>query len=197
MARQIPRATYGGPSAWWRYTHRMPPRDRSTAFTRAITTIAILLSAVSLRAAPGGDACKLLSEKEVSAALGVQVDTGTVRLLGHPEFCIWREHGQSNALARNVQVSLLTQLQFETGKTPLPNIPKSPEAGIGDEAYFTNTPGVGYILTVKKGSTYFRVQARPIPGFSRKKGSGAEEHAIDEKFKTVERAVASDILKKL
>ena len=175
----------------------MQPRDRGTASPRAITTIAILLIAVPLCAAPGGDACKLLTEKEVSAALGVEVDTGTARLAGHPEFCIWREHGQSNALARNVQVSLLSQQQFEIGKTPLPNIPKSAEPGIGDEAYFTNTPGVGYILSVNKGSTYFRVQARPIPGFSRKKGSDAEEHALDEKFKTVERVIASDILKKL
>ena len=136
-------------------------------------------------------------KRSLCAALGVEVDTGTVRLTGHPEFCIWREHGQSNALARNVQVSLLTQQQFEIGKTPLPNIPKSVEPGIGDEAYFANTPGVGYILSVKKGSNYFRVQARPIPGFSRKKGSDAEEQAVVEKFKTVERVIASDILKKL
>lgn len=175
----------------------MQPGDRRTVSTRAITNIGLLLIAVSLRAAPGGDACKLVTEKEVSAALGVEVDIGTTRLPGHPEFCIWRERGQSNALARNVQVSLLTQQQFEIGKTPLPNIRKSPEPGIGDEAYFTNTPGVGYILSVKKGSSYFRVQARPIQGFSRKKGSDAEEQAIDEKFKTVELAIASDILKKL
>jgi hypothetical protein len=159
--------------------------------------MAILSVAVPLRAAPGGDACKLLAEKEVSAALGVEVDTGTVQLPGHPEFCIWREHGQSKALARNVQVSLLTQQQFEIGKTPLPNIPKTAEPGIGDEAYFTKTPGIGYILSFKKGSTYFRVQARPIPGFSHEKGSDAQEHAFDEKYKTVERAIASDILKKL
>ena len=175
----------------------MQPRDRGAALPRAIATIAILWMVVPLRAAPGGDACKLLAKEEVSAALGVEVDAGTARLTGHPEFCIWREHGQSSALARNVQVSLLTQQQFETGKTPLPNIPKSAEPGIGDEAYFTNTPGVGYILSVRKGSTCFRVQARPIAGFSRKKGSDAEEHALDEKFKTVERVIASDILKKL
>jgi hypothetical protein len=153
--------------------------------------------AVTARAAPAGDACKLLTTPEVAAALGVEVDPGAVRVPGHPEFCIWREHGQSNALARNVQLSLLTQQQFETGKTPLPNLPKTAESGIGDEAYFANTPGIGYILSVKKGATYFRVEARPIQGFSRKKGSDAEEHALDEKFKTVERAIANDILKKL
>ena len=78
-------------------------------------------------------------------------------------------------------MSLLTQQQFETGKTPLPNIPKSPESGIGDDAYFAKTPGLGYILSVKKGATYFRVEARPILGFTHKKGSGVEEKTLDEK----------------
>lgn len=163
----------------------------------AITGTAMLLIALTAHAAPVGDACKLLTSAEVSAALGVEVDAGTVRIPGHPEYCIWRERGQSNALARNVQVSLLTQQQFDTGKTPLPNIPKTPESGIGDDAYFSKTPGVGYILTVRKAGTYFRVEARPIPGFSHKKGNDAEEHALDEKFKTVERTIANEIIKRL
>ena len=170
----------------------MKLRHRIIAFSLAILSIAVAVSAGTL-----GDACKLLTAPQVSAALGAEVDPGTVRLPGHPEYCIWREHGQSNALARNVQVSMLTQQQFEIGKTPLPNIPKSPESGIGGDAYFLKTPGVGYILSVKKGATYFRVQARPIAGFSHNKRSDAEEKAQDEKFKAVERAIASDIIKKL
>ena len=153
--------------------------------------------ALAAHAAPGGDACSLLTVAQVSAALGVQVDPGVVRMPGHAEFCIWREHGQSEALARNVQLTLLTQQQYDTGKTPLPKIPKTPESGIGDEAYFANTPGIGYILSVKKGATYFRVQARPIKGFSHNKGSDAEEQALGEKYKSVERAIAADVLKKL
>jgi hypothetical protein len=175
----------------------MHTRRRITASPLALASAAILLIAVTLRAAAGGDACKLLTTAEVSAALGVDVDPGTVRLPGHTEFCIWREHGQPDERARNVQVTLLTQQQFETGKTPLPTIPKSPESGIGDEAYFAKMPGFGYILTVKKGATYFRVQARPITGFSHKKGSDAQEQALDEKYKSVERAIASVIMKKL
>ena len=157
----------------------------------------MLWIALAVHAASGGDACKLLTAAEVSAALGVEVDPGTLRIPGHPEYCIWREHGQSNALARNVQVSLLTPQQFDMGKMPLPNVPKTPESGTGDEAYFARTPGIGYVLTVRKGATCFRVEARPIPGFSHQKGSGAGEHAMDEKYQSVERAIANDIIKKL
>ena len=157
----------------------------------------MLWIAPTVRAALGADACNLLTAAEVSAALGVEVDAGAVRIPGHPEYCIWREHGQSNALARNVQVSLLTRQQFDIGKTPLPNVPKAPESGIGDEAYFARTPGIGYTLTVRKGAACFRVEARPIPGFSYKKGSDAGEHALDEKYKAVERAIANGIIKKL
>jgi hypothetical protein len=168
---------------------------------RRCLSLLLGLAAISIPvvvgAAPAGDACKLLTQAQVSSALGVEVEPGAVRLPGHPEFCIWREHGQSAALARNVQVSLLTERQYEVGKTPLPNIPKTPEGGIGDDAYFAKTPGIGYILTVKKGATYFRVEARPIPGFSHQKGSDAAEQALDEKYKAVERAIASDILEKL
>jgi hypothetical protein len=166
---------------------------------RYLTTpaTAVILLVAAAHAAPGGDACKLLTTAQVSAALGVEVDPGTVRMPGHAEFCIWREHGQSEALARNVQLTLLTQQQYETGKTPLPKIPKTPESGIGDEAYFAKTPGIGYILTVKKGGNYFRVQARPIQGFSHNKGTEAQEQALDEKYKSVERAIANDVLKKL
>lgn len=147
--------------------------------------------------AAAGDACALLTTAQVAAALGVQVDPGALRIPNHREFCIWREHGKEEAAARNVQVSLLTAQQYNIGKTPVSGIPKTPESGLGDEAYFTKTPGVGPILSVKKGAAYFRVQVRPIPGFSHSKGTEAEEKALDDKYKAVERTIAHDILQKL
>lgn len=59
----------------------MQPRDRSAASRRGITTIAM---AVPLLAALGGDACQLLTEKEVSAALGVDAGAAAARLKGIP-----------------------------------------------------------------------------------------------------------------
>jgi hypothetical protein len=151
----------------------------------------------SARAAAAADACQLLTAAQVSSALGVEVDPGTPSIPNHPEHCIWREHGKEQTIAKNLQLSLLTDRQYEVGKTGLPSIPKTPESGLGDEAYFAKTPGIGLILTVKKGSTYFRVQARPIQGFSHNKGTPAQEQALDEKYKSVERTIAHEVLKKI
>jgi hypothetical protein len=143
-----------------------------------------------------GDACKLLTAAQVSSALGVQVDEGAYSLPGHSQFCIWKEHGQSDMTAQNVQVHYLTSRQYEAPKTG--PYAKGSEGGLGDEAYWGNTPGIGFTLSVKKGSTYFRVQSRPIPaGMARKSDTPADKAKWEEREKTVEKAIASEVLKKL
>jgi hypothetical protein len=143
-----------------------------------------------------GDACKLLSAAQVSIILGVQVDEGVYSLPGHAQFCVWTEHGKSQAIAQNAQINFLTSRQFELPKTG--PYAKGSESGLGDEAYWAYTPGIGFTLSVKKGSTYFRVQSRPIPeGMARKSDTPADKAKWDEKTKTVERAIATEVLKKL
>ncbi len=143
-----------------------------------------------------GDACKLLSAAQVSAVLGVQVDEGAYEAPGHPQFCIWREHGKPSEVAQSVQVFLNTPHQFTAAKTG--PFSKGPESGLGDDAYWGNTPGIGYTLSVQKGGTYFRVQSRPIPkGVTRKADSPEDKAKWDEKEKAVDRTVAMEILEKL
>jgi hypothetical protein len=143
-----------------------------------------------------GDACKLLAAAQVSTILGVQVDDGAYSLPGHSQFCIWREHGKSEGIAQNVQVNFLTSRQYEAAKTG--PFAKGSESGLGAEAYWANTPGIGFTLSVKKGGTYYRVQSRPIPGgMARKADTPADKAKWDEKEKTVERAIATEVLKKL
>jgi len=143
-----------------------------------------------------GDACKLLNAAQVSNVLGVQVDEGTYSIPGHSQFCVWREHGQPEMMAQNVQVSFLTANQFEAPKTG--PFAKGPESGLGDEAYWSSTPGIGSILSVRRAGTYFRVQSRPIPkGVARKSDTPADKAKWDEKEKTVERAIATEVLKRL
>ena len=143
-----------------------------------------------------GDACKLLTSSQVSSVLGVQVDEGTYSLPGHTQSCVWREHGQPNTTAQNVQVHFLTLRQYEAPKSG--PFAKGSENGLGDAAYWAYTPGIGFTLSVKKGSTYFRVQSRPIPqGMARKSDTPADKAKWDEKEKTVERALGAEVLKKL
>jgi len=161
-------------------------------------TMLMGLAAVAIAAIPeaSGDACKLLTAQQVSAALGVSVDEGQYEIPGHTQFCSWNEHGKPAMTAQNVRVNLLTAQQYELPKAG--PFAKGPESGIGDEAYWAYTPGIGYTLSVKKGSAYMRLQSRPIPEGMARKSDTPEEHAKwDEKAKAVERAMALNALNKL
>jgi hypothetical protein len=143
-----------------------------------------------------GDACKLLTAAQVSTALGVQVDEGAYIDATHPEFCIWRERGKHPMVAQNVEVHFMTARQFEAPKTG--PFARGSESGLGDEAYWSYTTGVGFSLSIKKGSTYIRVQSRPIPkGMARSPDAAALKAQGDEKAKTVEKAIGAEVLKSL
>lgn len=156
------------------------------------------LCAVAMAEVPeaNGDACKLLRAAQVSSVLAVPVDEGTYSLPGHTQFCIWKEHGKPDMTAQNVQVNFLTSRQYELPKTGA--FAKGSENKLGDEAYWAYTPGIGFTLSVKKGGTYFRVQSRPIPqGMARKSDTPADKAKWVEREKSVERAIAAEVLKRL
>jgi hypothetical protein len=143
-----------------------------------------------------GDACKLVTAAQVSAVLGVPVDEGAYGLPGHTQFCVWRERGKSQMLAQNVQVNILTARQYDLAKTG--PFAKGPESGVGDEAYWALTPGIGFTLSIRKGSKYIRVQSRPIPdGVARRSDTPADKAKWEEKEKTVEKAMGAQALKNL
>ena len=156
------------------------------------------LCTAALAAIPeaSGDACKLLTAAQVSSVLGVQFDEGAYTLPGNSQFCTWTQHNKSEMTAQCVQVNCLTTRQYEAPKTgPLA---KGSENGLGEDAYWAYSPGTGFTLSVKKGSTYFRVQSRlNSQGVARKSDTSADEAKWNEKQKTIERAIGSEVLKKL
>jgi len=166
-----------------------------------VALIAVVLSAGAASAmAPAGvdaagspDACALLSQAEIGAMLGVAVDPGERLLPNEPRFCTWREHGKDPMKARNVRLSLLSDREYNIGKTPLPTVTRTPESGLGDEAYFSKAKGMVFNLSVRKGTTYFRVQARSNPEAFAKSNTDA----IDQKDKEIDLAVARALIKKL
>ena len=163
-----------------------------TAFTIALAAHA----SVTAAAEPAGDACKLLSASQVTGVLGVPVTDGAYRMPGHTQYCIWREQGKPEALAQNVQVNFLSVREYDLLKTG--TFAKGAETGIGDEAYWTNAPGIGFILSIKKGGTYLRVQSRPIPeGMARRSDTPADKAKWEDKERTVEKAIAALVLKQL
>lgn len=132
-------------------------------------------------AAPAVDPCSLLTPSQVGDVLGVSVGPGQ-KVAGN--LCHWSAPGQ--ATGRNGKKVLLTlqdERAFTYAKMPVGHgITKTPVTGIGDDAVYGTTPGVGTTLAVKKGSVAFVVH---VTGFT------------DDEIKAKEKTLALEVLSKL
>jgi hypothetical protein len=136
------------------------------------------------------DACSLLTQAQISAALGVSMGAGE-HAGPVTQTCTWYEPGgsASKPSAKKVMLDVFGQMgsltpadRFNNGKTPIKGITKTPVNGIGDGAYFITTPGIGTALNVKKGSSAFQVR---VSGFS------------SDQIQPMEKAIAQNIVARL
>ena len=122
--------------------------------------LVLALVSFDTRAWAQSDACTLLTPAEVSQHLGVTVRPG----VHIPELakitCGWSVSNPPKIDEPKVVVSVKTVESFNTGKTPVPNIQKTPVTGVGDEAYSATVPPFGTTLSVRKGKTAFSVSVR-------------------------------------
>lgn len=157
------------------------------------STLALALIACTSAQAASNDACVLLAPAQVAAALGASVNDGEPISPTHREYCSFEEAGKAGGSGRNVHISIIDERKFTLGKTAFSGIEKTPESGLGDEAYWSKARGMVYVLSVRKGSSYFRVQSRTNKDAFAK----ANTPALDEQDKAVDRKLALEILKKL
>jgi len=132
---------------------------RPIAFTVAL--IGSILVSCTARSFAAGEACTLLTQIQVSAALEVPVDAGTP--IGRPSACQWTGKGRFATLTITQPLAGKSAVdRFNAGKTSkLPGITTEPVSGVGDEAYyvyFSNTTRAGLGLVVKKGSSAFEIR---------------------------------------
>ena len=151
-----------------------------------------LIVCTSVHAA-SNDACALLTPAQVSTALGATVGDGEPISPTHREYCSLDEAGKAGGSGRNAHLSIIDQRKFTVGKTPMSGIETMPESGLGDEAYWSKARGMVYVLSVRKGGSYIRVQSRTNKDAFAK----ANTPALDEEDKAVDRKLALEILKKL
>lgn len=158
--------------------------------------IAVIIAATVLtvssgtRATTTDDACSLLTQSQVSAALGIPMGAGQVippNVPGRPaptssKMCGWNQPGSDTPSAKRVVLAIMTTQSFATGKTPVQGITKAPVTALGDDAYYITTPGLGTGLNVQKGN--FALQVR-VYGFP------------EDQIKTMEKALADNALAKL
>jgi hypothetical protein len=159
----------------------------------AITVAAFLLlvvgSARVVQAAPPTDACSLLTSAKVSAVLGVSVGAGEKIVPNSTTLCGWEVPGEKSLDRKRVVLSIYAQMgsrtpvqRFNAAKTPVPGVTKEPVSGVGDDAIFATTPGLGTGLIFRKGDAAFDLRVYGFP--------------IDQ-LKAKEKALAQEVLGKL
>jgi hypothetical protein len=133
-------------------------------------------------AAPPGDACSLLTQDQVSAALGVSVAAGQGIV---PKLCQWSQPAKPGADVMKLDLTIITMDGFTGAKTERGPVTTTPVSGLGDEAYyFAMASGDRMTLRVKKGSVALSIRVY---------GGGL---SVDQ-IKAKERALAPAILAKL
>ncbi|HEV3513882.1 MAG TPA: hypothetical protein VGS05_19400 [Candidatus Sulfotelmatobacter sp.] len=133
-----------------------------------LTIVVVSLFALGLcssqRAYAGGaatDPCSLLTQAQVSVALGVNVDPGKPIT---PTMCGWSTSNQP----KKVALLISNANAFGFAKTPFDSREKAvPASSICDDAVYSfptaSTSGVSTTLYVKKGNSYFVVHLNGFP----------------------------------
>jgi hypothetical protein len=107
-------------------------------------------------AAPPDDACSLLTQAQVSAAVSVSVGAGAYQGT-YKKTCTWNAVSPATKSAKWVTLMLEGLDTYQAGKlAPVKTIVVTPISGIGDDTYYLSVgPNVG--LIVKKGNVAFKV----------------------------------------
>jgi hypothetical protein len=132
---------------------------RLIAFTVAL--IGGILVSYTARSFASGEACTLITQIQVSAALEVPVGAGTP--IASPSTCQWIGKGRFATLTITQPLGGKSPVdRFNAGKTStMPGITIEPISGVGDDAYyvyFSNTTRAGLGLVVRKGSSAFEIR---------------------------------------
>lgn len=139
-------------------------------------------STFAVGAVQSGDACALLTQAQVSAALGVSVEPGKPIVAGNSRVCGWAPPGGPKIDGKKLTATVMTTRAFDLGKTPMEGIVKEPVSGVGDDAIYITTSGFGTALNVRKGNSAFQLR---VGGFK-----GQQE-------KDIEKTLAREVLARM
>lgn len=127
-----------------------------------VGVFAILLSsaATAAVAAADTDACTLVTQAQLSAALGVPMDAGKHTTPTYVKTCTWVPTGGATKTVKFVTLNLESASGFEGGKSlalATKEVAVTPASGIGDDAYYAVYGGKVVNLIVKKGNVSFKL----------------------------------------
>jgi hypothetical protein len=105
-------------------------------------------------AAPWDDACSLLTQAQVSAALGIPVNPGVHVSPAFLKTCTWNAASDVTKGARSLTLMLVGLDVYEAGKLRglgRAELSVTPITGVGEEAYYL-AQGNEVTLVIKKGN---------------------------------------------
>ncbi len=159
--------------------------------------IAFATTLASAGAAPPNDACSLVTQAQVSAALGVAMGAGSHVTPTFLRTCTWNPSGSSGNGVRALTLYIQSADQYEAGKQMLEQMKTmakgekhgnsqppviTPLSGIGDDAFYLDMANT-MSLIAKKGNVQFKlVIYGDLPA---------------EKKKAAEKTLASEVVSKL
>jgi len=123
------------------------------------------------------DACALLSDAQISAALEVTTFPGKHLGSTSTTTCIWSSDPTGSGDSRRVTLSIITVAAFDRGKSS-PVIHTEPAQGVGDDAYYEVFRADSPFLVVRKGSVAFTV--RVVNGLKLKAFTNDEERSKEK-----------------
>lgn len=133
--------------------------------------IALATTLASAAAAPPNDACSLVTQAQVSAALGVSMESGSHVTPTFLRTCTWNPSGSSGNGVRALTLYIQSADQYEAGKKMLEQMRTmakvekhgnsqppviTPLSGIGDDAFYLDMANT-MSLIAKKGNVQFKL----------------------------------------
>ena len=135
----------------------MRPKTSLAALAVAIFIFRVA-SAPSASAAPPDDACSVLTQAQVSAALGVSVGAGSHVTPTFLKTCTWAPAGGPAQGVKYVTLMLQSADGYDTAKKVMDQtkgMTVASVSGIGDDAYYLSLSNI-LSLIVKKGNVAFK-----------------------------------------
>ena len=135
----------------------MPSKISVGAVIAAIFIVGAAM-APSANAAPPDDACSLLTQAQISAALSASVGAGSYTTPTYKKTCTWNTASDVTKGAKYVTLMLEGLEAYQGGKLTgqVKTISVTSISGIGDDAYYLAV-GSNVGLIVKKGNVAFKV----------------------------------------
>jgi hypothetical protein len=123
-----------------------------------LMTVITIAPVPSTAAASAKDTCSLLTQTQLTDAVGTSMNAGTYVVPGFKRTCTWTLASGATPAVRFLTLDLQAADAYEAGKKLDAQANPTSVPGLGDDAYYVNFSGISIAsLSVKKGDVSFKL----------------------------------------